>query len=455
MHKCDLCEAAFCEEATLRKHRLRDHRLSPEAHLALTPPRGGAGARGSETSGKRDKFGQLCVYCNQTFKTKAELERHMKSHVTPSNQKCNICDEVFPSAGVLAEHKLSHCKVVRGNVCVVCKASVHSEEQFYAHAQQHGFQGTAMQCVVCRQTLASMLELQIHGRHHFARLSCCVCLKAFDSKESLISKLNASGRPYYVCKSCYRGDGEPSSCLTTDPPSSLGGKTYQCIKCQQSFGSEQEIQRHVASHVMQEGNVHECLLCSRTFESPAKLQCHLIEHSFESGEEGGTGALACYLCPGASFSSAAELQQHSVEHGLAARQFACSRCPQRFFFSAELKNHMQAAAHSPRPTPRPSPSLTTSQTQMPSAKHQCPECSKTFINQAALSSHLKVRPFCPFFLPRLSHPIPFPLTGAREEGAWGHSVLALSRCLLWHCAASATFLQCPLHQPTRRHSTQR
>ena len=47
----------------------------------------------------------------QTFKTKSELEKHMKSHVTPSNQKCNICDEIFPSMSILAEHKLTHCKV--------------------------------------------------------------------------------------------------------------------------------------------------------------------------------------------------------------------------------------------------------------------------------------------------------------------------------------------------------
>jgi len=57
--------------------------------------------------------GQQCVYCAAAFKSKGELERHVKTtHVIPStSQKCNICDEVFPSASVLAEHKLTHCKV--------------------------------------------------------------------------------------------------------------------------------------------------------------------------------------------------------------------------------------------------------------------------------------------------------------------------------------------------------
>ncbi len=41
---------------------------------------------------------------------------------------------------ILAEHKLTHCKVVKGNMCTVCKVAMKNEEQFYTHAQQHGFQ---------------------------------------------------------------------------------------------------------------------------------------------------------------------------------------------------------------------------------------------------------------------------------------------------------------------------
>ena len=67
----------------------------------------------SGTSSADKLHGQQCVYCTLSFKSKGELERHVKStHVIPTtSQKCNICDEVFPSAAVLAEHKLTHCKV--------------------------------------------------------------------------------------------------------------------------------------------------------------------------------------------------------------------------------------------------------------------------------------------------------------------------------------------------------
>lgn len=69
------------------------------------------------------KLTQVCVYCSSGFKTKSELEKHVKAvHVMPtSSQKCNICDELFPSAAVLAEHKLTHCKVTYSNARFRCR----------------------------------------------------------------------------------------------------------------------------------------------------------------------------------------------------------------------------------------------------------------------------------------------------------------------------------------------
>ena len=422
IYKCDICDVKFSEEATLHKHRLHDHRINAEMNNMMQKSKvtqqqvqhhqqqqqqqqQGQVSRGATTSAS-DKFSQLCVYCNQTFKTKSELEKHMKTHVTPSNQKCNICDEIFPSASILAEHKLTHCKVVKGNVCVMCKVPIKTEEQFYNHAQQHGFQGSSMQCVVCRQTLASMLELQMHARHHFTStdhfFSCCVCLKTFDSKENLITKLNSSGRSYYVCKPCYHGELTPVGASTSAAASMTSSqspanhrcpvcdvkfetmsqlevhaaqhkvqqpKTYQCIKCQQSFSTEYEIQIHVATHVLQEGNIHQCHLCDNTtFESPAKLQCHLIEHAFDASDFG------CCIC-GMGFTEASGIQMHVLEHGVGARTHACNQCPQNFFFSTELINHLCMHA---------------SRQQDGQGKLKCPECAEIIPDPQTLLKHYRL-----------------------------------------------------------------
>lgn len=293
-----------------------------------------------------EKISLACPFCSQTFKCKVDLEKHSKIHLNNASQKCNICDDTFASSGVLAEHKLTHCKIQQGNVCVACKIPIRNEDQFYLHSQEHGFQGAVMQCIICRQTLASMLELQMHGRHHFQNKpsfhTCCVCLNSFETSENLVSKINSSGRTYYVCKPCYHGNSTEFSCGQCSASfSSKSGleshetshkKSYQCIKCQESFSSEYDIQMHVATHMMTEGNVHECFLCCVILDSPAKLQCHLIEHTFTNSE------YKCGYC-GRSFNSAVDIQAHALEHGVTARRYTCSKCTQRFFFSAELDNH--------------------------------------------------------------------------------------------------------------------
>ena len=325
-----------------------------------------------------------CIYCNQVYGSKTELERHVKVHSSPSTRKCNICDEIFPSTNTLAEHKLQHCKVIQGNICIVCKAAMNTEEQFYTHTQQHGFLGANMQCIVCRQSLSSALELQMHGKHHFHNnykyLTCCVCLSNFDSTENLISKLNASGKSYYICKPCYHGERQVIRCQQCDYECDLQAdldthmdrehkkKSYQCIKCQSSFASEYEIQLHVASHVMTEGNVHECKICRSKYDSPAKLQCHLIEHSFKGKQ------FQCYLC-GAGFDSATTIQQHAIEHGVSARQYSCPQCPQKFFFSAELKHHTLSHNEQKARTTKPFSVPSASKTPV-NNKHSYPMITK-------------------------------------------------------------------------------
>ena len=371
-----------------------------------------------------EQISLACSFCSQTFKCRADLEKHSKIHLNTGSQKCNICDETFASTGILAEHKLQHCKIQQGNVCVICKIPLKSEDHFYLHSQEHGFQGAVMQCIVCRQTLASLIELQMHGRHHFqnktAFHTCCVCLKSFNSVENLISKLNSSGRMYYVCKPCYHGEPSEYTCkqcnATFISASQLEThmnthkRTYQCIKCQESFSSEQEIQIHVATHMMTEGNMHECHLCFSVLDSPARLQCHLIEHTYRETE------YMCSVC-GKLLADAAQIQLHALEHGISARRYACNQCSQKFFFSAELENHMYTHKYSfPNNSTKTkqstsqsaigrllnNQSLSTNESKVKTSSQaaaipsssaaedlKCSECDKTFNNITNLKNHYK------------------------------------------------------------------
>ncbi|GIY87450.1 zinc finger protein 423 [Caerostris extrusa] len=100
-HRCDICDVVCTSESGLTAHRRQAH------HVRMHKDhKSGNGSTGSTT------VSLFCAYCNESCKSRGELENHMKAHTaTPSKHKCNICDEICPSATTLAEHKLTHCKV--------------------------------------------------------------------------------------------------------------------------------------------------------------------------------------------------------------------------------------------------------------------------------------------------------------------------------------------------------
>lgn len=70
-------------------------------------------AAGEERRRKNGAVALQCAYCGERTRSRAELEAHTRAHsgAAAARHKCLICDEVLPSAAVLAEHKLTHCKV--------------------------------------------------------------------------------------------------------------------------------------------------------------------------------------------------------------------------------------------------------------------------------------------------------------------------------------------------------
>lgn len=94
-----------------------------------------------------------------------ELETHMKvSHNTSGKHKCLICDEIFPSPAVLAEHKLGHSKVGQSGQCSRCPMHLADVPAYKAHMSEHGGFEPPVQCICCRQTLNSDFEVELHAK---------------------------------------------------------------------------------------------------------------------------------------------------------------------------------------------------------------------------------------------------------------------------------------------------
>lgn len=111
------------------------------------------------------------------------------THNTGGKHKCLICDEIFPSPAVLAEHKLTHCKVGASGRCSHCSTTLPDAHSFKAHLTQHHQNAAAgstssnntsnsninagssqeqerfpIQCICCRQTLNSEFEISLHAK---------------------------------------------------------------------------------------------------------------------------------------------------------------------------------------------------------------------------------------------------------------------------------------------------
>ncbi|XP_076358377.1 uncharacterized protein LOC143250994 isoform X2 [Tachypleus tridentatus] len=364
--RCEICDRCFSSESHLILHRRQAHNIR---------------TTGSQKPGQAT-LSLFCAYCNESCKSRSDLENHMKAHtISPSKHKCNICDEVCPNTVTLAQHKLNHCKVLTASTCVTCKKSVQNKEEFYRHVHQHVSNGVPVHCIICQQTLMSDVEIEVHAKFHLKNCErlyhCCVCAKRYETDDLIITGKQDNGH-IYMCKDCFHTRSDDMRCpdcqvkfetlAAREKHRLTHKKTYQCIKCQMSFKSEAEIQDHVTSHVAQEGTKHECKLCETVFESPAKLQRHLITHTFE-----GCSYYTCYMCS-AVFTSPHLIQQHMLQHGLSSRPYDCAYCHQRFFFRAELENH----------------SHTHKESSAGEEQANCEERKKMFNHVVTLNHHRKI-----------------------------------------------------------------
>ncbi|XP_034121413.1 zinc finger protein 423 homolog isoform X2 [Drosophila guanche] len=339
---CGMCERQdLRSEAELHSHRKLAHNLKTGVSLR-------------------------CAYCAGNFKSRAELEQHMKScHNSTGKHKCLICDEIFPSPAILAEHKLQHSKVGQSGKCAHCSHPLEDVAAFRAHLSEHGSDGASLPlaCICCRQTLHSEFELSLHAKFHTKSASsggslqepvCALCL------EPLPGAVEGPTTPAKLCEKCCRKHN-------------LNGK--------RSKGSEAPVLQAPPPAAPYLEN--RCNLCKMILPHAQKLQEHLVEHTFAGTEQRGYN---CYICS-AVFTAPGGLLGHMAEHGAHSRPYDCSICPEKFYFRAELEHHQRAhelrpAVHRPA-LAKPEPPLRRSASPSPSPS---PVRSPTTVKQELYDS---------------------------------------------------------------------
>ncbi|XP_061391672.1 zinc finger protein 423 homolog [Musca vetustissima] len=251
-----------------------------------------------------------CAYCSGNFKSRSELEHHMKTcHNSTGKHKCLICDEIFPSPAILAEHKLQHSKVGQSGRCSHCSKPLPDVSAFKAHLADHNAEGQMpVQCICCRQTLHSEFEIGLHAKFHVKASNvsenvCALCLEPISSSPSEAK----------VCEKCCRKHN-------------LSNKFKQQRE-QYEQRSNSDARQYVANR---------CNLCKMILPHAQKLQEHLVEHTFAGCEDRGFN---CYICSSV-FTAPGGLLSHMLDHGTNSKPYDCNLCPEKFYFRAELDHHL-------------------------------------------------------------------------------------------------------------------
>ncbi|XP_053668441.1 uncharacterized protein LOC128718851 [Anopheles marshallii] len=384
-YSCGICERSdFSTESEVQTHRKIVHNLKTGVSLR-------------------------CAYCNGDFRSRNELENHMKvAHNTGGGKhKCLICDEIFPSPAVLAEHKLSHCKVGASGRCSHCSLPLPDAHTFKQHLQAHqqsmgapvtggtssnaaaggaGVQSAGssssgqnvgssasstggnanasggsnaeqerfpQQCICCRQTLNSEFEISLHAKFHTKspdtnERTCALCLEPLPSQPESSTK---------ICDPCLKRHNFPSKLLSMNflkpsastslgPAPTIAGPTHSMVG---------------PSNAPIEGR------------TPSASGIQHEQHPTPGRESASSALYQCNLCK-KPLPSSHKLQEHLIDHtfaGCEERGYVCYLCSAVFTSSAGLQAHLPVAHSNAAAKP-----------------YDCERCGVAYFFRAELEHHL-------------------------------------------------------------------
>uniref|UniRef100_A0A182M7R1 C2H2-type domain-containing protein n=1 Tax=Anopheles culicifacies TaxID=139723 RepID=A0A182M7R1_9DIPT len=386
-YSCGICERSdFSTESEVQTHRKIVHNLKTGVSLR-------------------------CAYCNGDFRSRNELENHMKvAHNTGGGKhKCLICDEIFPSPAVLAEHKLSHCKVGASGRCSHCSLPLPDAHTFKQHLQAHqqsggsvalsgtsanpsaggGTQSTGgtsngqnggnassstggnggnapgstnaeqdrfpQQCICCRQTLNSEFEISLHAKFHTKspdtnERTCALCLEPLPSQPESSTK---------ICDPCLKRHNFPSKLLSMN---------FLKPSANTSLGAAPTIAG--PSHgIVGPSSVP---IDGRTITSGG-IQQHEHPQPTAGRDSSSSSLYQCNLCK-KHLPSSQKLQEHLIDHtfaGCEERGYVCYLCSAVFTSSAGLQAHLPVAHSNAAAKP-----------------YDCERCGVAYFFRAELEHHL-------------------------------------------------------------------
>ena len=267
----------------------------------------------------------ICFECDEAFKTKECVRKHMEKHSTESQKleiECGNCDEKYCSEKLLEEHGKTHVEDCASNVekekfkCDICNSQFASNEYLENHMSTHN----KNRCTICGTCFWSESQLEKH------------IVEVHRENEDQLHKKN-------VCVNC----GESfmlKEQLEKHVDSDHKSKSYSCTKCKSSYITKTTFEAHMKSHNVDPGNGGEnkCDTCDKVFA--AKVQ--LVNHN-EKKHCISLKPMKQYNCNDCAYQgdSWIELKKHmkNTGHKPCDKIETCYNCQTEFSSYRQLMNH--------------------------------------------------------------------------------------------------------------------
>ncbi|XP_076039915.1 uncharacterized protein LOC143024725 [Oratosquilla oratoria] len=285
-HKCPVCSCTYTHSKNLKHHlKICHQNFALEAHSS---------GAATECQGYR------CQLCVRTFTWKAQLLRHMRTHVrnTVSQSEegkweCKVCHKLFKHQRYLVDHSRLHSGHGMHH-CKICNQSFLRRNHLAQHLQVHDKSKPAFTCHLCNQSYKRKKDVLTHlrKRHNeedtklevkpFMKegFPCTECEKVLDTQLQLrfhrVS--HEATKPPYICRECQR-EFSALPALKRHYLKHWGLRPYTCSNCNAAFSHRQTLVRHMVTHTKERSHV--CPTCKKAFALRGTLVIHMKLHTRE------------------------------------------------------------------------------------------------------------------------------------------------------------------------------
>ena len=275
-----------------------------------------------ETNGQSAYF---CVICKLRYKTKSELEKHIKScHGAKAMNKCEECNVVFTEKEELEKHMKSHHKNEINYECNECQLIYKTNSELDNHIRS---------LHVGREETKEVEEL---------RFSCQTCDQGFKEEEQLKHhSINVHADKVFTCQKC---DKPYISMTLLRRHDWRSHREIECNLCGETIKCRQEIK----SHRQTKHQMFKKVFCKYFPECLDGDEC-FFEHEKDNSVTEHNASSYCPNGEKCSDQSCKYTEKRHISSVLCKFQASCNRLNCQFkhsvarkaFLEEELKQHLK------------------------------------------------------------------------------------------------------------------